>query len=152
MIKKIIWIDLDGVVADFVKRLNEYKERYPELMAECVGEEDRICGIFSDLPPIYGAVDAIHKLYESGKYELKIATSVPWNNPSAYLDKILFLEKYFGDMFNRKVTATHEKNMLHGDYLIDDRTKNGAGEFNGEHIHFGTAEFPTWVEVLEKLL
>jgi 5'-nucleotidase len=29
-----------------------------------------------------------------------------------------------------------------GDYLIDDRLKNGAGEFKGELIHFGTDKFP----------
>jgi hypothetical protein len=39
-----------------------------------------------------------------------------------------------------------------GDYLIDDRTKNGAGEFKGELIHFGTDKFPDWDSVLEYLL
>ena len=39
-----------------------------------------------------------------------------------------------------------------GHFLIDDRTKYGAGEFIGEHIMFGTEPFKTWKEVLEYLL
>jgi hypothetical protein len=38
-----------------------------------------------------------------------------------------------------------------GDYLIDDRKANGAGEFRGTHIHFGTEEFPDWAAVLKYL-
>ena len=39
-----------------------------------------------------------------------------------------------------------------GDYLIDDRTANGAGEFKGEHIHFKTDRFKDWKDVLNYLL
>ena len=28
--------------------------------------------------------------------------------------------------------------------LIDDRTANGAAQFTGEHIHFGSEKFPNW--------
>ena len=38
-----------------------------------------------------------------------------------------------------------------GDYLIDDRLRNGAEKFNGEHIHFGTEKFPDWNSVLKYL-
>jgi len=38
-----------------------------------------------------------------------------------------------------------------GDYLIDDRTVNGAGEFKGELIQFGTEKFPNWEVVLDYL-
>ena len=46
---------------------------------------------------------------------------------------------------------SHHKQLNRGHYLIDDRTKNGAGEFEGEHIHFGTASFPDWPTVLTYL-
>jgi len=36
--------------------------------------------------------------------------------------------------------------------LIDDRTVNGAGEFQGVHIHFGQEKFPNWKSVLDYLL
>jgi hypothetical protein len=44
------------------------------------------------------------------------------------------------------------KGLLIGDYLIDDRTANGAGEFTGKHIHFATDEYPNWDIVLKELL
>jgi 5'(3')-deoxyribonucleotidase len=54
---------------------------------------------------------------------------------------------------------THRKDLLIGDYLIDDRLANGAESFKGELIHFGkdykTFEpnpFPTWESVLKYLL
>ena len=43
------------------------------------------------------------------------------------------------------------KNLNKGDFLIDDRTKNGAGEFEGELILFGSEKFPDWKRVCEYL-
>jgi 5'(3')-deoxyribonucleotidase len=98
-------------------------------------------------------------LAESGKYELYIATAAPWGNPSAAMDKRFWIEEHFGDLFYKKMAVTHLKNMLIGDYLIDDRTANGAGEFKGELLRFGWAyetetwnEYPTWESIIKKLL
>ena len=44
------------------------------------------------------------------------------------------------------------KNLSRGDILIDDRTANGAGEFTGRLIRFGSSEFPNWQSVLDELL
>ena len=88
-----------------------------------------------------------------------IATSAPWGNPSSLTDKRYWIEKYFGEMFHKRLITTHRKDMLIGDYLIDDRTKNGAGEFNGTLLKFGTNwetntanDYPNWDSILEKLL
>ena len=37
-------------------------------------------------------------------------------------------------------------------YLIDDRDKNGAAEFEGELIRYGSEKFPDWDAVLEYLI
>lgn len=39
-----------------------------------------------------------------------------------------------------------------GDFLVDDRTKNGAGLFRGEHIHVGQDPFLDWETVVNYLL
>lgn len=44
------------------------------------------------------------------------------------------------------------KDLVEGDYLIDDRGKNGTSEFKGEWIHFGSERFPNWKAVLEYLI
>lgn len=54
---------------------------------------------------------------------------------------------------------THRKDLLIGDFLIDDRLKNGAEDFKGELIRFGWDyenlkwnEYPNWNSVLNKLM
>ena len=159
MNKKIVWLDMDGVLVNFRKGVDEILERNPEFREKYKGEYDRMHGVFRNPPPIDGAIEAVKKLAESGKYELYIASTAPWDNPESATDKRYWIEKHFGDLFKKKMVITHLKNMLIGDYLIDDRTKNGAGEFKGELIHFGYDyvndkfnEYPNWDSVLKKLL
>ena len=157
--KKVVWIDMDGVLVDFGKQVEITLNRTPNLRNEYEGRYDHIPGIFRTAPPIEGAIEAINKLADSGKYELYIATAAPWGNPSSAMDKRFWIEEHFGDLFYKKMAVTHLKNMLIGDYLIDDRTANGAGEFRGELLRFGWSyetetfnEYPTWDSILEKLL
>ncbi len=53
-----------------------------------------------------------------------------------------WVQHYLGEAAHKRLILTHHKNLNRGEYLIDDRTKNGAGEFSGEHIVFGSAAFP----------
>ena len=50
------------------------------------------------------------------------------------------------------MVITHRKDLCKGDYLIDDRGKNGTSEFEGEWIPFGTDRFPDWQTVLDYLM
>ena len=150
--KKIVWLDMDGVLVDFGKHIETTISNNPILGELYKDREDHIPGIFRNPPPIEGAIEAVKKLAESGKYELYIATAAPWGNPESATDKRYWIEEHFGSLFYKRMAVTHLKNMLMGDYLIDDRTKNGAGEFGGEHIHFGTNTFPNWESVLNHLL
>ena len=52
----------------------------------------------------------------------------------------------------KRLILSHNKHLNIGDYLIDDRTANGAGQFRGEHIHFGSDRFPSWGSVIEYLM
>ena len=71
---------------------------------------------------------------------------------SKWSDKIIWVQKYLGNAAHKRLILSHNKNLNLGDYLIDDRTKNGAAEFKGEHIHFGKEPFPNWQSVLSYLL
>jgi 5'-nucleotidase len=159
MTKKIIYIDMDGVLVDLGYQINQFFEKYPHLQERYQNCPDHIQGIFRNAPPIEGAVEAVKKLHESGKYELFIATSAPWGNPISASDKRFWIEDYFGDLFHKRMFITHRKDLLMGDYLIDDRTKNGAGEFKGELLQFGWNwetethnEYGTWETILDYLL
>jgi len=157
--KKILYIDMDGVLVNFDLEISKFFNRHPYLKGRYKHNPDHIHGIFRNPEPIEGAIDAVNKLYESGKYDMFIATAAPWGNPEAATDKRFWIENHFGNMFHKKMFVTHRKDLLMGDYLIDDRTKNGAGDFKGELIQFGWNyeeekwnPYPTWESVLEKLL
>jgi len=158
--KKIVYIDMDGVMVDFGKAIKDWFIAHPHLQERYKTFPDHIQGLFRIAPPIKGAIEAVKKLHESDKYELFIATAAPWGNPQSNTDKRFWIEDYFGDMFHKRVVITHRKDLLVGDYLIDDRLKNGADEFNGELLRFGydwendnkPNEYPTWDSILNKLL
>ena len=152
MKKPIIYIDMDGVLVDFESALTKVS---PEMLEKFAGEYDNIPGIFALMDPVPGALEAVDRLKE--KYDLYILSSSPWENPTALGDKLAWVKKYFGgdgqeNIFFRKVIFSSVKHLNRGDILIDDRTANGAGDFLGRHIHFGSYEFPNWQSVLNILL
>ena len=158
--KKIVYIDMDGVIVDFEKAIKDWFEKHPHLEERYKTHPDHIQGLFRIAPPIKGAVEAIKKLHNSGKYELFIATSAPWGNPQSLTDKRFWLEDYFDNIFHKRLFTTHRKDLLMGDYLIDDRLKNGAGDFKGKLLRFGydwennnsPNEYPDWDSILDYLL
>jgi len=159
MKKKIVYIDMDGVLVNFGAAIQDWFDKHPHLEERWKDMPDHIQGLFRNPPPMEGAIEAVKKLHESGKYELFIATSAPWGNPGSAMDKRLWIEDHFGDLFHKRMFITHRKDLLLGDYLIDDRTKNGAGEFSGELLQFGTNwennqtnPYPTWQSILDYLL
>ena len=149
IIKKILFIDLDGVVADFVTAMNAHPLRHQPPYDK---NPDTIPGIFRHLKPIDAAIKSVEKLLKSPKYDVYFLSTAPWNNPSAWTDKRLWIEEQFGDKINRRLILTHRKELVMGDILIDDRPNNGAENFQGEWIHFGSEAYPNWLAVLNYLL
>ena len=142
-----LYFDMDGVLVDFVSALNKQSE---QTLREYEGRLDEIPGLFGQMEPMAGAIDAVHRLAE--QYDCYILSTAPWNNPSAWSDKVMWVTKYLDDIFHKRVIITHCKHLCKGDILIDDRGKNGTSEFEGEWIEFGSERFPNWEAVLEYLL
>ena len=118
--------------------------------AEYDGRYDEVPGIFSLMDPLEGAIEAFHQL--SAKYDTYILSTAPWENHTAWSDKLIWVKKHLGEPAYKRLILSHHKNLNAGDYLIDDRLKNGADRFAGEHIHFKTDEFPDWKSVCDYLL
>ena len=144
--KKRVFVDMDNVLVDFPSGLAEVSD---ELKKEYEGRPDEIPGLFSKMAPMPGAIEAIHKLKE--KYDLFILSTAPWNNSSAWSDKLLWVKRYLPEVFYKRIIITHRKDLCVGDYLIDDRGKNGTSEFCGEWIQFGSERFPDWSSILNYL-
>ncbi len=138
---------MDGVLVSFQSGIDKLTEEEKE---EYKGRLDEVPGIFGTMEPYPGAIDAYHKLAE--KYDTYILSTASWENPSASSDKNIWVKKHLGDVARKRLILSHNKNLNRGHYLIDDRTANGAGQFEGEHIHFQTEKFPDWETVLKYLL
>ena len=152
--KKRLFFDMDDVLFDFQSGLDrideETKMKYRAKGPDDKDRFDEIPGLFSKMDPVPGAIEAVYKLAEV--YDVFILSTATWKNPSAWSDKVTWVAKYLGDVFHKRIIITHRKDLVEGDYLIDDRGKNGTSEFKGEWIQFGSEQFPDWDVVLEYLL
>ena len=148
MAKKILYLDMDNVLVDFPAALSQLDEK--TLLAYPKDKRDEIPGIFSLMPPKEGAVEAFHQLEQ--KFDTYILSTAPWENPSAWSDKLLWVKQYLGEPARKRLILSHHKNLNRGDFLVDDRKENGAKDFQGEHLFFGKERFPGWPEVLDYLL
>jgi 5'(3')-deoxyribonucleotidase len=144
---KRLFFDMDNVLVDFesgIKRLDQATK------AEYEGRLDEVPGIFSLMDPMPGSIEAVHQLAQH--YDVFILTTAPWKNPSAWSDKVTWVTKYLDDVVHKRIIITHRKDLCQGEYLIDDRGKNGTSEFSGKWIHFGSERFPDWQSVLDYLM
>ena len=145
--RKILYIDMDGVLVDFssgINRLDEATKRTYQ------GRLDEVPGIFSLMDPIAEAVDSFNQL--ARVFDTYILSTSPWENPSAATDKFAWVKQHLGKNAYKRLILSHHKHLNIGDYLIDDRTRNGADRFMGEHIHFGSPQFPDWASVVSYLM
>jgi 5'(3')-deoxyribonucleotidase len=149
--KKTLYFDMDDVLVDFTSGINRLSE---ETKKEYEGNLDDVPGIFSLMDPMSGAIESVKIL--SQYFDVYILSTAPWKNTSAWSDKADWVKKYFGEekdsIFYKRLIITHHKDLNQGNFLIDDSTKNGAGEFKGELIRFGSEQFPDWATVTKYLI
>ena len=138
---------MDNVLVDFSSGIESISER---LQIEYKERIDEVPGIFSLMKPLSGAISSFARLSE--KYDTYILSTAPWKNATAWSDKNLWVRKHLGEIAYKKLILTHHKNLNLGDFLIDDRTANGADLFQGEHIIFGSEKYPNWQAVVDYLL
>ena len=147
MKKKILYVDMDNVLVDFPSAFSKVD---PELLIKFENDKDEIPGIFALMDPMEGAIEAYKELAEH--FETYILSTSPWENDTALADKLNWVKKHLGKVAYKRVIFSHNKHLNAGDYLVDDRTANGAGEFTGEHIHFGQGDFTDLEKVKDYLL
>ena len=145
--KKRVFVDMDNVLVNFQSGIDQQS---PDVLKEYEGRFDEIPGIFGLMEPMQGAIEAMHTLRPH--FDLFILSTAPWKNPSAWSDKVKWVTRYLDDIFHKRMVITHRKDLCQGDYLIDDRGKNGTSEFVGEWIEFGSDRFPDWESVVKYLM
>ncbi len=80
-------------------------------------------GIFRPMKPIKDAVKSYRKL--ANEYDVYILSTSPWENDTAPGDKLNWVKEFLGEPAKKRLILSHHKNLNKGDFLIDNRTKNG---------------------------
>lgn len=140
MKKKIVYFDMDNTLVNFQSAIDQLP---PQVEESYNGELDNVPGIFSKMKPINEMVHLFNQMAADERYDVYILSTSPWDNPTAASDKVAWVKKYLPLYGYKRLILSHNKHLNIGDYLIDDRTANGAGEFTGELIQYGTEKFPT---------
>lgn len=148
-----ILIDLDDTIADWgeaydrhldivdttnvVTRYN-YLEDYNLFGGEhsdLVRKAMDIPGFYSSIKPFPHAINAVNKLAGQGHDITFVST--PWpSNPTCASDKYNWIAGHFGQDWTKKLILTHDKTIIPGDILIDDKP------------HITGAQTPEWDQIL----
>ena len=147
MKKKILYVDMDGVLVDFKSGINQLSEK---TKLDYENRLDEVPGIFSTMKPLKNGIEAITEL--NSYFDIYILSTASWNNPTAWIDKLQWIQKYLPKIGYKRLILSHNKQLNKGDYLIDDRRANGVTKFEGKHIYFGKGNNKDWMAVYKFLL
>lgn len=134
-----VFVDMDGVLCDFAKSSKSSMYKYPQSKY----------GFFRELEPIgleqFKTLATFNDVY--------IATAPSINNPLSYTEKAEWIKHHLGLEWLKRMIIIYDKSLLIGDVLIDDHVSGrGQNNFKGKLIHYGSATYPDWDSILEKLI
>lgn len=144
--KQVVYVDMDSVLVNFKSGIDKIsKDDFTKYGPD---DFDEVPGIFSLMEPIEDAIEAYEWLNEN--FDTYILSTAPWGNPSAWTDKLLWVKKYLPQAAYKRLILSHHKNLLKGDFIIDDREVRGVDKFQGKHIHFSEKGkgFESWKKVM----
>lgn len=141
--KKIIYIDMDNVIVDFNSAFKHYDEAYLNRF----DNKGEIEGIFANMEPMKNAISSVEFL--ANYFDIYIISKAPWENPSAWSDKLNWVKKYLPKVGYEKLILTHNMQLNIGDYLIVEGYLNDVYGFFGEKMLFGKEKkFIDWIQVV----
>jgi 5'-nucleotidase len=143
--RKLIYVDMDGVLADFIKDFDKQRAENPEQLYP-----QSQYGFFMNLEPIKDSIESFKELEKF--FDMWILTRPSVQNPLCYTEKAIWIKEKLGFDIQRKTIMCCDKSLLKGDFLIDDALEHGQSEFEGELIHFGSPKFPDWKSVVDYLM
>jgi len=119
------WSTWEGIRADATL---EHRDAFAAAMAARF--------FYRDLDPIPWAVDALREIVAAG-HEVFICSTPDSTNQHCASDKIAWIRQHLGDDWVKRIILTHDKTLVHGDILIDDKPNvTGAHTPSWEHVLF----------------
>lgn len=147
--KEKLLVDMDGVLADLVKKAEvQSKEMGISLKEFLIEGKYRQTNFFLDLEPMEGAIEGFNALWDLDFYDIYILTKPSYEEVTSFTDKRIWVGKHLGEerMVDRLIMCA-DKGMVNGRFLIDDWEANK--NFSGEFIHFGQEKYPDWPTVVK---
>ena len=173
MNKKIILVDMDGVLADFEGRFLEkwrrkflnhphvsLEEDYPDGLKKEVESIFSAPGFFENLNIISGGKESLAKMQALG-HKVFICTSPISKYENCVLEKYHWISKNLGYEWTKKMIVTKDKTLVFGDILIDDKPEQiGLKTPAWKHVLFDAPynkhiktklriTWKTWEKILE---
>jgi 5'(3')-deoxyribonucleotidase len=141
--KLILYVDMDGVLCDYDKAHKKALKETPKIKYP-----QSVEGFFLNLEPIPDAIKVMGWIIKSEYFDVWILTAPSVYNPLSYMEKRLWVEKWFGMDMAHKLIESPNKGLNKGDFLIDDNVDGkGQENFEGEVIQFGSRYFKDWKEI-----
>jgi 5'(3')-deoxyribonucleotidase len=126
--KKVVFVDMDGVLADFDGSIEKHVLDPPEMF---------VPGFFRNLKVMPGAKEGVKALLNNPKIKVYIGTKHTTKTDYSPSEKVGWVREHFPELIKRMFIVT-DKHLLKGDYLIDDDLR--WKHFPGEFIHFDKAK------------
>lgn len=140
--KKIVFLDMDGVLANFEGALAQIIQDPPEMF---------LPGFFRNLKPMEGAKEAIAILLANPRLDIYIGSKPSSKNTLSATEKMDWVAEHFPALKDRIVLVC-DKSLLRGHFLIDDDVGLWGHKFKGAFFHFDRNKpKEEWTRVVELL-
>lgn len=139
--RKRIYIDMDDTICDYRTKYDDIKAIVPN----CYPQSRP--GFFLHLEPLPNAIESIKELNKH--YDVWILTRPSVKNLHCYSEKAEWIKDYLGEEWLEKLIISPRKNLMIGDYLIDDAVGFGQELFIGKFLKFGSDKYPDWKSIME---
>lgn len=143
-----IFIDLDGVLADFDTEAAKYPDITPWNVCRTVK------GFYTNLNIFRGAFEFVTALETAFPSKVRFLSSSVLERPDAWTEKFLWVQMHFPLLLDRLILVRSKEAVGSiEDILIDDHPNwNGANKFRGTVIKFETSNIPNEYARIENLL
>jgi 5'(3')-deoxyribonucleotidase len=140
--KKIVFIDMDGVLADFDAAISVRIQDPPEMF---------IPGFYKSLKVMVGAHEGIAQLLAMDHLDVYIGSKPTTGNFHSTIEKYQWIACHFPRLV-KKIVLVCDKSLLRGDFLVDDDKDRWGDKFVGTFIHFDRYNSESaWQQVVSTL-
>ena len=104
---------MDNVLVDFPSAFSKIPKRY---LITHKDNMDEVPGIFGFMDPIPGAIESFNELADL--FDTYILSTAPWDNHTAWSDKLEWVKKHLGDKAYKRLILSHHKHLNAGEFLL----------------------------------